>query len=93
MELEVTITRTNGPSLRDTLTGNYKQMAARMRRLFLRQVIAEALVETLGNRRQAATLLGISYRSLLYKMKNCGGFPIRPQKTNQQRDPATGQFL
>lgn len=93
MQVEVIISRPNGPSVSDTLTGDCKQMAARMRRLFWRQVIEEALVETLGNRQRAAKLLGISYRSLLYTMKNCGGFPIRPYKTNQQRDSATGQFL
>ena len=93
VQVEVIITRRNGPPVSDTLTGNYKQMAARMRRLFWRQVIAEAFFEALGNRQQAAKLLGISYRSLFYAMKACG-FPTRPPgNPNQQRDPATGQFL
>lgn len=75
----------------DTLTGDYKQMAVRMHRLFWRQVIEEALVEALGNRKQAAKLLGISYRSLFYAMKT-SGFPMRsPGNPNQQRDLATGQ--
>lgn len=76
MQLEVTITRANGPPASATITGNYKQLSAQMQRLFYRQVIAEALVEALGNRKKAAKLLGISYRSLFYAMKNCG-FPMR----------------
>ena len=93
MQVEVIITCPNGPPVSDTLTGSYKQMAARMRRLFWRQVIAEALGESMGNRQQAAKLLGISYRSLFYAMKGCG-FPMRPPgNPNQHRDPATGQFL
>lgn len=92
MQIEVIITRPNGPPVSETLTGDYKQMAVRMHHLFSRQVIAEALVEALGNRKQAAKLLGMSYASLLHAMKKCG-FPIRSPNTNQRRDPATGQFL
>ena len=91
MQLEIIITRPGGAAVSETLTGNYKQMAARVHRLFWRQIIEEALAETLGNRQQAAKLLGISYRNLLYAIKDCG-FPMRPRNPNQQRDPATGQF-
>ncbi|MDR3734785.1 MAG: helix-turn-helix domain-containing protein, partial [Acidobacteriaceae bacterium] len=37
-----------------------------------RQLIAEVLVATGGNRKRAADELGISYKALLYKLKQAG---------------------
>jgi two-component system response regulator AtoC len=37
-----------------------------------RQLISEVLLETGGNRKRAANKLGISYKALLYKLKQAG---------------------
>jgi two-component system, NtrC family, response regulator AtoC len=41
-----------------------------------RQLISEVLVATGGNRKRAADELGISYKALLYKLKQIGAEPI-----------------
>ena len=48
MQVEIIIIRPNHAPVGETLTGNYKQMAAPMHRLFWRQVIEEAVAEALG---------------------------------------------
>lgn len=47
-----------------------------------KRVIAQALELTHYNRKKAAQLLDISYKGLLYKMKECGiGKRLNPKRT------------
>jgi DNA-binding NtrC family response regulator len=61
----------------DTKINNPYALKPKLRRVkekIERQAIAEALAVTKGNRRKAAELLDISYRSILAKTKRYG-FP------------------
>jgi two-component system response regulator AtoC len=58
-------------------TGGLKEVARRAARKAERQAIQETLRQTQWNRTQAAKLLGISYKALLYKMQECGLSPSK----------------
>jgi len=58
-------------------TCGLKEVARRAARKAERQAIQETLRQTQWNRTQAAKLLGISYKALLYKMQECGLSPSK----------------
>ena len=60
-------------------TGGLKEVARRAARKAERQAIQETLRQTQWNRTQAAKLLGISYKALLYKMQECGLSPSKEE--------------
>jgi two-component system response regulator AtoC len=53
-----------------TLTGSLKDIARQAAREAERELIFRTLQHTRWNRREAAQLLGISYKALLYKIKD-----------------------
>ncbi|MEO6212577.1 MAG: sigma 54-interacting transcriptional regulator [Vicinamibacterales bacterium] len=53
----------------DAPTGSLKEIARHAARVAERELIYRALEQTHWNRREAAVLLGISYKALLYKIK------------------------
>ena len=60
-----------------------------------RQLISEVLVSTGGNRKRAAAELGISYKALLYKLKQIESErPSASSKTSRRMEPhnETGKF-
>jgi two-component system, NtrC family, response regulator AtoC len=52
------------------LSGSLKDIARQAAREAERELIFRTLQHTRWNRREAAQLLGISYKALLYKIKN-----------------------
>ena len=63
----------------EPITGGLKEVARRAARKAERQAIQETLRQTHWNRTQAAKLLGISYKALLYKMQECGLSPSKEE--------------
>ena len=70
----------------EPITGGLKEIARRAARKAERQAIQETLRQTQWNRTQAAKLLGISYKALLYKMQECG---LSPSKEDALRNGET----
>jgi transcriptional regulator with PAS, ATPase and Fis domain len=62
-----------------------RQVARRAARAAERRVVLQALDANQGNRKQTARALHISYRSLLYKIKD-GGIPRKGSLTNPPAD-------
>ncbi len=69
-ELAAAVNEAAGPS--DPVDLNLKAALERSRTEIEQRYIRLALAQTDGNRSQAARLLGISYRALLYKLKDLG---------------------
>ena len=55
-----------------TAAGSLKDISRKAARAAERDAIVQVLEETRWNRRRAAKLLNISYRALLYKIKDAG---------------------
>ena len=71
-ELARWATRTVGSGQREGSFVSLRQIARRAARAAERKVILQALNANQGNRKKTARLLNISYRSLLYKIKDAG---------------------
>src|SRR5271165_4005541 len=54
------------------------------------EAIADALEKTHWCRKDAAKMLGISYKALLYKIRQFGLDSGRPARANSKKDPAAG---
>jgi hypothetical protein len=54
------------------------------------EAIADALEKTHWCRKDAAKMLGISYKALLYKIRQFGLDTGRPARANSKKDPAGG---
>ena len=68
-----------------------KEIAKRAAREAERQAIQQVLYQTSWNRWKAAQILKISYKALLYKMRDCG---LAPQEQGpEEREPASALVL
>jgi len=63
-----------------------KQVTREAAQALERKIILRTLQETRWNRRQAARVLNISYRALLYKIKAAGLIPERPTADVEAQD-------
>jgi two-component system response regulator AtoC len=59
-----------GPTAAQVFTGSLKDIGRSAARVAERELIARTLQQTRWNRREAAEILGISYKALLYKIKD-----------------------
>ena len=62
--------------------GSLKEAARAASSEIERQLISEVLVATGGNRKRAADELGISYKALLYKLKQVGAEDVHVSDRN-----------
>ena len=63
------VTATPAPTFAATATGSLKDIARNAAREAERELIHRTLQQTRWNRREAAEILGVSYKALLYKIK------------------------
>ena len=72
------------PLWSETITYGLKEVARRAARQAERKAIQQTLRQTQWNRTQAAKLLGISYKALLYKMQECGLSPSKEEASKKE---------
>ncbi len=71
-----------------------KRIAQQVTRRMERELILKVLQANHWNRRKAAEILKISYRALLYKVRQAGLPAKRPQRKSADQDaPSTGQTI
>ena len=73
--------RSGDSAIDQTMRSSLRERVRLVTRQIESQIIMETLAQHRWNRRRTAEALRISYRSLMYKMKNCNLHEVRADST------------